>query len=662
MDKDIKQNPKIESSIEPQSKEAKTVILVSFWKNKKNLLSLAVILIVSFWVYLPSLQNEFLHYDDNEYFYENPHIINISGWEDIFTSVKEIFTTDVNGSYKPLVILSFAFEKVIYGFNKPEFWHLTNIILHLLCVVLVFRIALALNLTIIPAAFCALLFGIHPMRVESVAWVTERKDVLYGVFFLAAFYNYIKFVKFPYRKFYLLITLICFILSLLAKIQAVTLPLSMLLVDYYFGRRMSLNLVLEKWVYFLLSLARGSAGIYFLKASGNFESNLVVPLLNRILMGFYSFVTYIAKSAIPYEMVPLYPIPQAFDWKFYASMVVAFLFFGALFFFYKKQVRNVLFGLLFFTFNVMFLLQFKISGNVFSADRYTYIAYFGLFFVYALGFQWVLKKYNRFKKAFYFAAGFILVLYGYLNFEQNKIWKNDETLWSHTIKHYPQFVSPYLGRATYYTLVRKFNEALGDFEKAVTLEPDNYQIFHNRGLLYLNRGVESPENYKLALHDFTKAIQLFPKSDRSFFQRGVVYLKLKRFNDALNDFNSAEGLNKINSGIYLERSKIYTELGQYDEAQSDIEKYLSLNPQNASMWANLGEVMRGRKLFTQSLHALNKAIELKPADLDFYHSRLKTYFEMGDMEKARNDLHYLKSKKFTGIYPEYEKKLNPERH
>jgi tetratricopeptide (TPR) repeat protein len=80
------------------------------------------------------------------------------------------------------------------------------------------------------------------------------------------------------------------------------------------------------------------------------------------------------------------------------------------------------------------------------------------------------------------------------------------------------------------------------------------------------------------------------------------------------------------------------------------------------MWANLGEVMRGRKLFTQSLHALNKAIELKPADLDFYHSRLKTYFEMGDMEKARNDLHYLKSKKFTGIYPEYEKKLNPERH
>ncbi len=127
---------------------------------------------------------------------------------------------------------------MLYGLDNPEWFHLTNIILHLICVLLVFRIALALGLQLIPAAFCALLFGIHPMRVESVAWVTERKDVLFGSFYLLALYYYIKSVKSSSRKRYFLIILSSFILALLSKIQAVVLPLSMLLVDYYFGRKL----------------------------------------------------------------------------------------------------------------------------------------------------------------------------------------------------------------------------------------------------------------------------------------------------------------------------------------------------------------------------------------------------------------------------------------
>jgi len=182
----------------------------SFGKSNENLLFLAAVLVISFIVYLPSLQNGFVNWDDNANVYENFHIINISDWGNLLDHVKGIFTTPVLGGYHPLAILSFAFEKIIYGLDNPQWWHLDNIILHLISVLLVFRIALALGLELIPAAFCALLFGIHPMRVESVAWITERRDVLYGTFYLLALYYYIKFVSLPFRKRYFLIILFSF--------------------------------------------------------------------------------------------------------------------------------------------------------------------------------------------------------------------------------------------------------------------------------------------------------------------------------------------------------------------------------------------------------------------------------------------------------------------
>jgi hypothetical protein len=165
----IKQNRITESPTGPQFQEKSPVKWVSFWKSKKNVLYLSAILLISFIVYLPSLQNGFVNWDDGPNIYENPYITAISDWGSFFESVKGIFTTDVMGNYNPLPILTFAFEKMFYGFGRLGWWHLDNIILHLFCVLLVFRIALALGLKIIPAAFCALLFGIHPMRVESVA-------------------------------------------------------------------------------------------------------------------------------------------------------------------------------------------------------------------------------------------------------------------------------------------------------------------------------------------------------------------------------------------------------------------------------------------------------------------------------------------------------------
>jgi tetratricopeptide (TPR) repeat protein len=655
MDKKIKQNRKAESSAEPQLKEESLVKWVSFWKSKKNLLFLAAILFISFLVYLPSLQNGFVNYDDPIFTYKNSNVVNIEEWGDIVGNLKGIFVTNVIKSYKPLVILSFAFEKLLYGFDQPEWWHLDNILLHLICVLLVFRIALALGLKIIPAAFCALLFGIHPMRVESVAWITERKDVLYGSFYLLALYYYIKSVKLSFKRRYLVIIYLSFILSLLSKIQAVALPLSMLAVDYYFGRKLSLKLIYEKWPFFILSFIRGVAGIYNLSEIGTLEINKTVPLLNKFFYGFYSYIVYIMKSVVPYKMVVFYPFPNAHGWEFYTGLVSAVIL-GLICFFLRNE-KKVVWGLFFYTLNIMFMLQVLMSGSKnFLADRYTYIAYLGLFLIYATGFQWVLGRYKQYSSLIYITAFIILGALGYLNYEQNKIWKNSETLYTNVLEHYPEAFFILNGRGAYYFNEGRIKEALNDFNKAITINPDYHETYYNRGNLYYHSSDQGA--LKLALNDYTKAVMLSPEKSLYLIDRADTFVKLNMVDNAINDLNRAEKVDPTNKRIYITRAEIYVNHSQFNLAQSDIEKYLSLNPSNSDMWSNLGEASRLNKQYEKSLNALNKAIQINPNKLNYYNARLKTYYEKGDIQRARNDLDYLKSKGFKGIDTEYERLLD----
>ena len=633
---------------------------VSFWKSQKNLLFLAVVLIITFIAYLPSLQNQFVNWDDQVNIYENPLITSISDWESFFTNVKGIFSTHIMGNYNPLSIFSFALEKMLFGLDRPEWMHLNNIILHLVCVLLVFRIALALGLQLIPAAFCALLFGLHPMRVESVAWITERKDVLFGSFYLLALYYYIKSVKFSFRKRYSVIILLSFILSLLAKIQAVALPLSMLLVDYYFDRKLSIKLILEKWMYFLLSLATGIVGIYFLRVDGGITGNSYFSF-DRIFIGSYAYIVYLIKSFAPYKLVPVYSYPAEINWIFYASIVPVLTLLGSIYYFYLKKRKALVFGLLFFTFNIMFLLQVLGAGQGFLADRFTYIAYLGLFIIYASGLQLLLERYTKFDKIIYITVVLILGVFGYINFQQNKIWKNGETLWSYVLKYNPSTALVWENRASHYKDTGRIGEAIHDFTRAISLKPDNPIAFYSRGNLYQYYTDAAPGTLRIAVQDYTNAIQLSPATAEYIVQRGIAYFKLGMLQNALQDLNAAERLNPAIQDIYSYRSSVYINLGQYDRAQPDLEKYLGLNPYEPVMWSNLGVLARKKKEHVKSLNAFNRAIQLAPDTLSYYYKRAITYYEMGDILRARNDLNFLQSRGFKDINPDFAGKVYQEK-
>ena len=243
-----------------------------WWKDKKAILMLAVLLVITFIVMQPSLKGKFLNWDDDVNIYENNNVKHLT-----VENIKNIFTSNVIGNYNPLSILTFTLE---YHFFKEGtfYYHLNNVILHLLNAFLVFWLLMLIGLRKEWALFAALFFSVHPMRVESVAWITERKDVLFAFFYLASVICYIYYLKFKKKRSYILV-LIFFLLSLLSKIQAVSLPLTLLLVDYILKRPLKFKLILEKYHTFFYHLQL-DYWEYISWASNSHWIKLIIQLLN----------------------------------------------------------------------------------------------------------------------------------------------------------------------------------------------------------------------------------------------------------------------------------------------------------------------------------------------------------------------------------------------
>jgi len=230
-----------------------------FFDNRTVLL--IVILVITFIAFLPSLSGQFIRsWDDNAYVTDNPLITQLN-WE----SIKGFFTNQTNGTYVPLPLLSWAIEFQLFGLH-PFAYHLDNLLIHLLCTSLVFYFFILLRIPLMYAALGALLFGIHPMRVESVAWVTERKDLLFCVFYLGSLIMYCKYILSEKEKpNYFLLTLLFFVFSLFSKIQAVSLPLTLILLDYWYVRPLKWKLLWEKIPFFVLSIGFGLSGYLILQ-------------------------------------------------------------------------------------------------------------------------------------------------------------------------------------------------------------------------------------------------------------------------------------------------------------------------------------------------------------------------------------------------------------
>lgn len=641
----------IKTAANPAKVESKTVDQPSFYSWKDWVL-LAVILFSCYLIFSNVKNYQFVNWDDDRNFYENQLITSLNK-ENFWTNTAKIFKEDVIGNYNPLTIWTFALEKRFYGkgsyngLESPGSWHHTNLILHLICVMLVFFISRRLGLGWVGGAFATALFALHPMRVESVAWVTERKDVLYGMFFLLALLQYIrskeKTTFLRTASIYLF-----FILSLFSKIQAVVLPLAMIAVDFLLDDKVSWQTVLRKWPYFLISFLWGVFGIFVLSHEGSLDTNDVTyAFWQRIFIGTYSYLVYIVKSVVPWRMSPLYPYPPSIPAYFYPTILivpaVGYLGWQA----FKRNWKIFGFSLAFFTFNIMFLLQILGAGQGFIADRFTYIAYYGMFF----GFGYLLDRLSKKQNGSALAGGLAVVImgiYSFMTFKQVAIWENSGTLWTHVLQYYNQTTLPFGNRANFYRAQKMYDEALVDYDKAIKLKEDP-QTYNSRARLYFDTATDSTR-LLLALKDYNRAIELKPDDGEFWVNRGATYARLGNLDKAIENINTGLKFKPDHETGYLNRSVLNSalasryqpgtqEFSDYTtQAIADINEYQKYRPYNGDTWYEKARMKRSLGNLWEAIEDINRAIQLDPTKGIYFYERAIEHQKLRRNDLAKSDL------------------------
>ncbi len=610
--------------------------LSRWWKYQHIWIYLSALLGLVFVVFYPSLEGQFIKtWDDYGYAVTNPYIDQLS-----LEGIKGMFTNPLFGAYNPLTTLTFAVEKHFFGTN-PFVHHFNNVLLHLLNTILVFWLSIKLRVKLEGAILVSALFAIHPMHVESVAWITERKDVLFGAFYLGALISYIHYFKHQ-KASYLILSLFLMLLSSFSKIQAVALPLSMVMIDYYFRRKLHWRLIVEKIPFFFVSLVFGLIGIAFLKTAGAFNVTSNIQWYERPLMGAYALGTYLYKTLIPYPLSAFYPYPQKVGDSFpmiYYIVPALVATFGLLAAFTYKWTRIVVFGVGFFFFNIVFLLQVVEAGAGFIADRFSYIAYLGLFFIIAQGFSYLLYKKPQWKSALMILMAVYLLGLGASSFDRCKAWHNDATLWNAALEKYPNISFAYLHNAQYYTENQQYEKAITNYEGYITVRPYNKKGFYERGRLYLYL-----KKYEKAITDFNDVLKISSKDAKALKYKGMAQAELKQYEGAIKTYNRLLKHKKDNADAYLQRAIVYEKLQNFEAAIADYSKAIELKPEDVNTLLNRGGIYFQQKKFDLALSDINKVLSTQPQTPKALLNRAIIYASTNRQEAAIKDFDaYLKS-------------------
>ncbi len=672
--------------------QPKTVVkpeLLNQSQNKKNRIYILFALFATLLVYSGSLNNELIkNWDDGGYISEHKLVQKINT-----ENVKEIFSVYYKGNYHPLTTMMYAFEYSVVG-EKPFLYHLNNLLIHLINVLLVFIFIKWLTKKPEIAFITALLFGIHPMHVESVAWISERKDVLYTFFFLGSILYYMKYLSSTDKKSkYFILSVIAFLLSSLSKSAAVTLPVVLLLIDYYLKRKWSGKALVDKIPFFLISLSFGIAAIFSQKSAGAIQDlNPLFSIFERLMLASYATMMYLVKLFVPINLSAMYPYPDRVAgslpliYKIAPIVVIGVAF---LVFLSRKYGRDVLFGALFFIITISLVLQILPVGGAILAERYTYVPYIGLFMIIGKGYSFLSNNKQSFFKSLkiLYLALLIIMAVGFsvMSFNRIKIWKNGEILFTDMIRIYPNLPFAYNNRGyLYFNFLKNYDKAILDYSKCISLDSTFHRAYSNRGVLYYNLAENEKKSgkitsqvkldsiYNLALLDFNSALKYRADNTDALIGRANTYSTLKKFDLSLEDYNKYLLLEPKHAKAYLWRGTAYTNLGKYSEAFKDFNKCLELSPDddNAFFWRGLayyhmkdykaaiidlntslelnskqiepyswrGLAKYNLKQYEESISDYTKAIELNPNDAASFVNRSISYNELKNYKQAFKDI------------------------
>lgn len=599
--------------------------------KNRPLLFIAILISITAIVYGPSLNNGWTNWDDEGYVLKNNLV---TGFD-----LHGILTQQVMGNYHPVTVLVQAIEFAFFDTNASGY-HTVSLLLHLLNALLLFYFIFRLTKNNIAAFVCSLLFAIHPTHVESVSWVSAQKDLLYTGFYFAALIGYLNYRQAAdgKRKWYF-IMLLFFVLSLLSKAQAVTLPVIMLLMDWYRKEKWNTRLLLEKIPFFVLSFAFGVLAIFAQQASDSIQSITKYGFGSRLLFTAYALFSYFSRLVYPLNLSAYYPYPEAHNHAFPIAVYVAPFFVVAaalLVYWLRKKFSALLFGTLFFLVNIFLVLQLLPVGGAITADRYTYLSFTGLFFAIAM---FVADAYHRkhksmaaFRIPILVIAGGWLLLFAYQCRERTKVWFSSEQLWTDVIAKYPRVPIAYNDLGSFYQKKFQYDLARKNFDAALRLQPDFSQALINRCDLFrtLNK-IDS------AIMDGNAAVKLKPNDPDAHMNRGIAFSIAEKNDSAMMDFMFTIRQQPENARAYNNLGNLYMIKDQPDTAIINYNLALKYDPKFLDVLNNRGLAYLKTGNYQQAADDLTRAIANNPNVVNNYYFRMQAFEKLNRFKEAVAD-------------------------
>jgi protein O-mannosyl-transferase len=571
-------------------------------------------------VYAPVSHFELVSWDDPQYVGDNPHIFGGLTWQ----GVSWAFTAVHAGYWLPMVWLSYMLDVQINGLDAGAF-HVTNLLLHLVNTILLFGLLYRLTRALGGSTFVAGLFALHPLHVESVAWVTERKDVLSTLFWLGATWAYIGWVRRPSRARYGAV-LVLFALGLMAKPMLVTLPLTLLLLDFWpLGRVTAgagrdqraawLRLVREKLPLFAVSLA-SSVVAYMAQRSGGAVSDFIaLPLSFRVTNALVSYVAYIGKMFWPVRLAAFYPLPQTLRAGPAAAAALILAVVSLLVLRAARGYPYLSVGWLWYLVTLMPVIGLLQVGQQSMADRFTYVPLIGLFLIIAWGTDDLLARWPG--RRIPLAATAALVLAGCAAASQAQIqyWKNSTALWAHDLEAAGENAVAHNNLARVLYEQGKFDEAVTHYTRALQIAPENADAHNNLANAFLHRG-----RIEEAIAQYSLALRIQPRLAEAHNNMANALARLGKTDDAIGHYSEAIHIKPDYAEAHNGLGALQAGQGRDGDALVQYTEAVRIDPNYAEAHNNMAALLLGQGKTGEAIREFSEAARINPAKPEFHYN------------------------------------------
>jgi Flp pilus assembly protein TadD len=561
-------------------------------------------------VFAPVLWHDFVNFDDPVYVLDNPIVADGLTW----TGVVRAFTTIQAGYWHPLTWLSHMVDIQLFGL-RPGPHLLVNVLIHLFSTLLLFGVVARATGQAWRALFVAAIFAIHPLRVESVAWVAERKDVLSALCWMLALWVYVDYVKKPSRGTY--VAAIClFALGLLAKPMVLTLPFVLCLVDVWpLGRvppgsltwRRAAPLVREKIPFFVLSILAALTTLWAQDAGGAVKSLDLFPLGQRIANALVSYVAYLGMLLWPVNLAVFYPNVPVPAWQAAAALLVltAISWFAVRALPRRPYLAVGWFWYLITLFPVIGLVQ---AGLQSRADRFVYLPHIGLSLAVAWGIPAVVRSPRIRTRLLPVAATAVVLIYAWMAQAYLRTWRDSETMWRRALSVTTGNYMAHHNLGVMLSAKGRTDEALAELEETLRIWPDFAEAHNTIGNLLAKRGDDAS-----AIAHYRTALRLSPGFAAAHNNLGLALVRQGAIDEAVAHYHEALTLTPPFAAAHHNLGRALLLQGRTAEAEAHLREAIRLKPRYTDAHVSLGELLAGTGRTQQAASCFREALRLDPA-------------------------------------------------